>query len=56
MLIQPPIPDIEPPTKDDEYYVGVEGAFGAQNVSPRGLTSPMLRSLVAVEGIVTKSE
>lgn len=54
ILLQPPLPEVRQPTKDDEFYVGVEGSFGANNVSPRGLTSPMLRSLVAVEGIVTK--
>ena len=34
--------------------IGVQGSFGAHHVSPRGLTAPLLNSLVCVEGIVTK--
>ncbi|GMH91690.1 hypothetical protein TL16_g12125, partial [Triparma laevis f. inornata] len=34
--------------------VGFEGSFGQLHVSPRGLRSNCLRSLVCVEGIVTK--
>ena len=34
--------------------VGFEGSFGSFHVSPRGLLSSSLRSLVCVEGIVTK--
>ncbi|GMH78018.1 hypothetical protein TrVE_jg9723 [Triparma verrucosa] len=34
--------------------VGFEGSFGQLHVSPRGLRSSCLRSLVCVEGIVTK--
>ena len=34
--------------------VGFEGSFGSNHVSPRGLLSSCLKSLVCVEGIVTK--
>ena len=34
--------------------IGVQGSFGSHHVSPRGLTAPLLNSLVCVEGIVTK--
>jgi DNA replication licensing factor MCM3 len=37
-----------------EIKVGFEGSFGSYHVSPRGLLSSNLRSLVCVEGIVTK--
>eukprot|EP00002_Diphylleia_rotans_P034986 TRINITY_DN7583_c0_g1_i1.p1 TRINITY_DN7583_c0_g1~~TRINITY_DN7583_c0_g1_i1.p1 ORF type:complete len:832 (+),score=180.45 TRINITY_DN7583_c0_g1_i1:55-2550(+) len=37
-----------------QFYVGVEGSFGAQHVSPRGLSARLLHRLVCIEGIVTK--
>lgn len=37
-----------------EYFVGIEGSFGAQQVSPRGLLCHLLNKLVSVEGIVTR--
>lgn len=39
----------------DEWCIGIEGSFGSHHVSPRGLTTQLLRNLVCVEGIVTKS-
>jgi DNA replication licensing factor MCM3 len=48
------IVDVPPPSQDEDFFIGVEGAFGANLVSPRVLSSPLLRSLVAVDGIVTK--
>ncbi|KAK7907351.1 hypothetical protein WMY93_015963 [Mugilogobius chulae] len=38
----------------EEFFVGLEGSFGAKHVSPRTLTSRLLGSMVCVEGIVTK--
>ncbi|XP_064411529.1 DNA replication licensing factor MCM3 [Latimeria chalumnae] len=38
----------------EEFYVGLEGSFGAKHVSPRTLTSRFLSNVVCVEGIVTK--
>ncbi|KAJ1631405.1 MCM2/3/5 family-domain-containing protein [Pavlovales sp. CCMP2436] len=38
----------------DHFYVGVEGSFGANKVSPRGLMCHLLNQLVCVEGIVTR--
>ncbi len=35
-------------TKDDDFFVGVEGSFGPNNVSPRDLTSHLLRKLVCL--------
>jgi DNA replication licensing factor MCM3 len=37
-----------------KYVVGVEGSFGANHTTPRGLTSTLLSKMVCVEGIVTK--
>jgi DNA replication licensing factor MCM3 len=37
-----------------EYYVGLDGAFGAHQVSPRELSASLIRQMVCVEGIVTK--
>ena len=39
---------------DDPFVVGVEGSFGANHTTPRGLTSKLLSKMVCVEGIVTK--
>ncbi|CAM9324278.1 unnamed protein product [Ectocarpus sp. 6 AP-2014] len=40
--------------KDRDIHIGFEGSFGHQHVSPRGLLASYLRTLVCVEGIVTK--
>eukprot|EP01041_Mallomonas_annulata_P000460 gene460-847_t len=40
--------------KCNELQVGFDGSFGSNAVSPRGLVSTLLNSLVVVEGIVTK--
>eukprot|EP00658_Telonema_sp_P-2_P046986 TRINITY_DN3540_c0_g1_i2.p1 TRINITY_DN3540_c0_g1~~TRINITY_DN3540_c0_g1_i2.p1 ORF type:complete len:295 (-),score=75.54 TRINITY_DN3540_c0_g1_i2:103-987(-) len=40
---------------EKEYRIGVQGSFGGNLVSPRGLRSPLLANLVCVEGIVTKA-
>jgi len=40
--------------KRNEMHVGFEGSFGLNAVSPRGLISSLLNTLVVVEGIVTK--
>jgi len=40
--------------EDFKYKVGVEGSFGANHTTPRGLTSKLLSRMVCVEGIVTK--
>ncbi len=38
-----------------KMFIALSGSFGAaRHVSPRGLTSVSIRSLVSVEGIVTK--
>ena len=39
---------------NNKYFVGVEGSFGANHTTPRGLTSKLLSKMVCVEGIVTK--
>jgi DNA replication licensing factor MCM3 len=38
----------------DEFFLGFEGSFGAEHVTPRSLTSRFIGNLVCVEGIVTK--
>nr|XP_033792281.1 DNA replication licensing factor MCM3 isoform X2 [Geotrypetes seraphini] len=38
----------------EEFYIGLEGSFGAKHVTPRTLTSRFLSCVVCVEGIVTK--
>ena len=38
----------------DDFFVGLEGSFGAKHVTSRTLTSRLLGSLVCLEGIVTK--
>lgn len=40
--------------QNNEIRVGFDGSFGLNAVSPRGLSSTLLNSLVIVEGIVTK--
>lgn len=41
-------------TQDDTFFVGFEGSFGANHVTPRGLSARMLGKMVCVEGIVSK--
>lgn len=36
------------------FFVGFEGSFGGQHVTPRGLSARMLGKMVCVEGIVSK--
>jgi len=43
------------PTEDAEFHVGLDGAFGANHVSPRTLVSALLSQLVCIDGIVTKA-
>ncbi|XP_078413628.1 zygotic DNA replication licensing factor mcm3-like [Cetorhinus maximus] len=38
----------------EDFYVGLEGSFGSNHVSPRTLTSRYLSNVVCVEGIVIK--
>ncbi|XP_073521396.1 DNA replication licensing factor MCM3 [Phyllobates terribilis] len=38
----------------EDFYIGLEGSFGAKHVTPRTLTSRFLGSMICVEGIVTK--
>ena len=38
----------------EEFFIGLEGSFGAKHVTPRTLTSRFIGNLVCVEGIVTK--
>ncbi|XP_069832055.1 DNA replication licensing factor MCM3 isoform X2 [Dendropsophus ebraccatus] len=38
----------------EDFYIGLEGSFGARHVTPRTLTSRFLGCMVCVEGIVTK--
>jgi DNA replication licensing factor MCM3 len=40
--------------KEKNWRVGIEGIYGRQKVTPRGLNSKLIRTLVCVEGIVTK--
>jgi DNA replication licensing factor MCM3 len=47
-------PSFEKVLKSADLQVGFEGSFGRNSVSPRGLNSSMLNSLVQVEGIITK--
>ncbi|KAK2162609.1 hypothetical protein LSH36_95g04000 [Paralvinella palmiformis] len=38
----------------EEFFIGLEGSFGAKHVTPRSLTSSFLGNMVCLEGIVTK--
>lgn len=38
-----------------EYRIGLDGAFGSRNVSPRGLNAGLVGGVVNVEGIVTRA-
>ncbi|XP_067901738.1 zygotic DNA replication licensing factor mcm3-like [Heterodontus francisci] len=38
----------------EDFYIGLEGSFGSNHVSPRTLTSHFLSNVVCVEGIVIK--
>lgn len=40
--------------KFDEFLIGFEGSFGKQHATPRNLSSSLLGSIIAIEGIVTK--
>lgn len=40
--------------KFDEFLIGFEGSFGTKHCTPRNLSSNLIGSIVAVEGIVTK--
>lgn len=40
--------------KFEEFLVAFEGSFGTKHVTPRNLTSNLIGSIIAVEGIVTK--
>lgn len=40
--------------KQGDFFVGLEGSFGQQHVTPRTLTSNQLGNIVCLEGIVTK--
>lgn len=42
------------PTFNHDVPISTLGSFGHQHVSPRGLLASYLRTLVCVEGIVTK--
>ena len=39
---------------DGKFFVGFEGSFGGNHVTPRGLGAGLLGNLVCVEGIVSK--
>lgn len=47
-------PSFEKVLHSKEIHVGFEGSFGLNSVTPRGLNSQLLNSLVEVEGIVVK--
>lgn len=47
-------PTFEKVLNNKELQVGFEGSFGVNSVSPRGLNSTLLDTLVEVEGIVVK--
>jgi len=47
-------PDLAKEAQTVEFYVGYEGSFGTNHVTPRGLTSNYICRLVCVEGIATK--
>lgn len=42
------------PKKTTIYYVNFEGNFGQRHITPRGLKSELMNSLVQVSGIVTR--
>lgn len=47
-------PDLAKEAQSVEFYVGYDGSFGTNHVTPRGLTSGYVCQLVCVEGIATK--
>jgi len=42
-------------SEEAEFHVGIDGAFGANHVSPRTLVGHHLSKLVCIDGIVTKA-
>ena len=48
-------PSVAKLLKQRDLQVGFEGSFGSNVISPRGLLSSFLNSMVEVEGIVTKT-
>jgi DNA replication licensing factor MCM3 len=46
--------DSEYGKKHMEFFIGLEGAFGAKHVTPRTLSARLLGQIICVEGIVTK--
>jgi DNA replication licensing factor MCM3 len=47
-------PSYEKLLTSKDLQVGFEGSFGANSISPRGLSSRLLNTLVEVEGIIVK--
>lgn len=47
-------PSYDKASTEIEYFIGVEGSFGAHHITPRGLASSFIGNLVCVDGIVTK--
>ncbi len=47
--------DTEYAKQNEDFWIGLEGSFGAKHVTPRTLMSHFLGNTVCVEGIVTKS-
>ena len=48
------VTEVGPESIKGEFHIGVEGSFGSHHVTPRDLSSNYLRTLVCLEGIVTK--
>lgn len=40
--------------KNEEFFIGFDGSFGAKHVTPRSLSARFIGNMVCVEGIVTK--
>ena len=53
-VVQQQDPSFAKTTPLSQLKIGLQGAFGAHHVSPRGLGAPLLNTAVCVEGIVTK--
>jgi DNA replication licensing factor MCM3 len=41
-------------TKRDLFYIGLDGSFGENAISPRHLGSRLLGRMISIEGIITK--